>query len=59
MRYILTEKSLKYWNRFELIGDYYSGTSLESIVPEIHKRIFDVSFSNLPLELGGRLGGHH
>jgi len=57
VKYILPESILKYLSRFEIIGDYYSGTSLEIIVSEIHKNIFGVSFCELPLDLGGRVLG--
>lgn len=47
-----------YWDKiieYNSLAYYYAGTCLEYILPETHKRLYGISFTNLPLELGGKL----
>lgn len=54
----MTLENKIYWNQIAdsiTRSNYYAGTCLEYILPEIHKRLYGTSFTNLPLELGGKL----
>ena len=44
-----------YWNQTPFSGYYFAGIGATN--PEIHHQYFGSGFTNLPIELGGQMGG--